>query len=323
MKMAAVFPGQGAQHVGMGKYLYDNFKSTQHLFEEANDVLRINFNKLCFDGPESDLMLTENTQPALLLVSVATFQVLKEEVGFKPMAAAGHSIGEYAAVVTAQALDFSSGLRAVRLRGQSMQKAVPVGTGGMLAVMGLTDSETRVLCQWATEEAKLGVLQPANFNSPGQVVISGHQSMVEWLQAHIKESPLDPTKRVKLIPLKVSAPFHCALMEPAQEEMAQVLKDMNFKVAEWPIIQNFVAEPVREAAALRKNLISQVSGPVRWTECVQTLHHTGAEQVIECGPGKVLTGLIKKIEASLPVLSTSNAEELKAAEELIKKANNL
>ncbi len=314
---AALFPGQGSQHSGMGRFLFDEFKLVRELFEEASDSLSLDFKKLCFEAPESELALTENTQSALLLVSTATYRALGSLVDFKPQAASGHSVGEYAALVSAQALPFSQALRAVRARGQAMQSAVPVGQGGMLAVMGLSQDQVEQLCRWVEEKSQIRPLEPANFNAPGQVVVSGQLKAIEWLQSHFTPEVLKPQPgRVKLIPLKVSAPFHCSMMKPAEEQMAPVLADMDFQRAQFPVVQNFVAEPVEEASALRENLLLQICGPVRWIECVGSLKALGVQRCIELGPGKVLSGLVKKIAGD--DLITSNIQSLEDLKHLEK-----
>jgi [acyl-carrier-protein] S-malonyltransferase len=277
---AALFPGQGSQTVGMGRFLFEQFPTAKQTFEEASDALQINFKKLCFEGPESDLQLTENTQPALLLVSTATFRVINHELGVQIGAAAGHSVGEYAAVVAAGTVTFTDALRAVRVRGQAMQKAVPVGEGGMAAVMGLTDDQVIRLCTWAEQESGLTPLEPANFNAPGQVVISGSAKAIEWLRANAKPEAMsdafpEGAPRVKLIPLAVSAPFHCSLMKPAEEQMRLVLNEISFNDARFPIVQNITAHETRDANTLRDNLVLQVSGAVRWTQCMARLKSMG------------------------------------------------
>ena len=298
---AALFPGQGSQSIGMGQFLFENFAIARETFEEAGDTLKINFKKLCFEGPQEDLQLTENTQPALLLVSTATFRVIESIAGIKIGAAAGHSIGEYAAVSTAGAMKFTDALHAVRIRGQEMQKAVPVGQGGMVAVMGLTDEQVIHLCKWAEETSGLSPMEPANFNAPGQVVISGSQKLVDWMKINAKAELFAPeTPRMKLIPLSVSAPFHCSLMKPAQEAMALVLGETKFVDAAWPIVQNVTAEETQSAGLLRTRLIEQVSGSVRWTQCMLRLKAMGATNFIEFGGGKVLSGLAKKIDSTGP-----------------------
>ena len=312
---AAIYPGQGSQQVGMGKFLFENFKEAQHLFEEASDALSLNFKKLCFDGPEDDLALTENTQPALLLVSTVTHQVLKNTAGFAPMAACGHSIGEYAAVVGSGACKFTDALKAVRKRGEFMQSAVPVGQGSMAAVLSMTPEQVEIICKKATNESKLGVVEPANFNAPGQIVVSGSKAALDWLIANYNASWLEGSPRGKFIPLKVSAPFHCSLMKPAEEKMKVVLGDMPFQKAAYPVIQNVNAKPETDGASIRDNLVLQVSRPVRWIECVMELKKQGAQKLIELGSGKVASGLVKKIDSEAFTTFTINSlEDLKAVE---------
>ncbi len=317
---AAVFPGQGSQHVGMGKFLFENFKSTRLLFEEASDAIKINFKKLCFEGPESDLTLTENTQPALLLVSYATLQALRESCGIQFSAFAGHSIGEYAAVVAAGSLKFSDGIAAVRHRGQFMQEAVPVGEGAMLAVLGLEDEQVKKVCAWAEEQTGLKPLSPANFNCPGQVVISGNKKIADWLKANFKPEVVNPpAKRSKFIELKVSAPFHCAMMMPAQNKMEFILNSLTFKDVNTPVVQNFDAEATTGGAQLRQKLIQQVSAPVLWTQCITQLKNLGVNRLIESGPGQVLAGLTKKIDSEhFKSFNINSIDEIKALESQVK-----
>lgn len=310
---SSLYPGQGSQSPGMGKFLFEEFALARHAFEEASDALHIDFKKLCFDGSADDLGLTENTQPCLLLVSTATDRVLRKELGLRTVAAAGHSIGEYAAVVAAGALPFAQAMRAVRLRGQAMQTAVPVGLGGMTAVMGLEPDQIRELCAWAENGSGDGPVQPANMNAPGQIVISGKKSALDWLAANYKPDMFPG--RVKFIPLKVSAPFHCAMMMPAEEKMRAVLGEMPFRDAEFPIVQNFTALPTTNAAELRENLIRQVSAPVRWIECVREVIDAGASKAVEAGIGKVVSGLVKKIAPEgLQVFNLNSLEDLKVIE---------
>jgi [acyl-carrier-protein] S-malonyltransferase len=312
-----VFPGQGSQHVGMGKFLFENFKSVQHLFEEASDALSTNFKKLCFDGPEDQLTLTENTQPALLLVSTATYKAFTETCGEnKFKAVAGHSIGEYAAAVAAGSLKFSDGIRAVRIRGQAMQAAVPVGTGSMIAVLGMEDAQVKEICKWAEQESKDSPLEPANFNSPGQVVISGKKTIADFLKNNFKAELLNPpAKRVKFIELKVSAPFHCSMMKPAEEKMKKVLTDMQFSSAKLPIVQNFTAKETTDGNTIRDNLIRQVSAPVLWTQCINRIKELGVQNLIELGPGTVLSGLTKKIDsAHFKSFNIASLEDIKSLE---------
>lgn len=313
---AAIFPGQGSQHPGMGKFLYDEFKIARELFEEASDAIGVDFKKLCFDGTDAELALTENTQPCLLLVSTATFRVFSSLVDFKAKAAAGHSIGEYAALTAANAISFSNAIRAVRSRGQFMQSAVPVGSGGMLAVMGLTPEQVTKLCQWVETETADRPLEPANFNAPGQIVVSGKQSLVEWLIKNFNADIYAPAKpRCKFIPLKVSAPFHCSMMKPAEEKMESVLNGMEFKDADFPIVANVTAQATENARELRTLLIRQISSPVRWVECVEELRRLGAQRMIEFGCGRVLSGLGKKIDSeNIQTFNINSLEDLQSLE---------
>ncbi|MBX3022333.1 MAG: ACP S-malonyltransferase [Bdellovibrionales bacterium] len=316
---SALFPGQGSQSPGMGKFLCEEFATARRAFEEASDILSIDFKKLCFEGSEADLALTENTQPCLLLVSTATYRVLNEEFGFAPKAAAGHSVGEYAAVVAAGSLPFSSAVRAVRTRGEAMQSAVPLGEGGMTAVMGLEPEQVFELCRWAEKTSGLTPVQPANINAPGQIVISGRKALLDWIPTNFKSDMFASNPRVKFIPLKVSAPFHCAMMKPAEEKMAIVLGEMTFADARFPVVQNVSAEPVTSGSDLRANLIKQVSAPVRWIECTQKLTQMGADRAIECGSGKVIAGLVKKISVdALKVFNINSMDDLKLAETQLK-----
>ena len=311
-----LFPGQGSQAPGMGRFLFDQFKVAQDVFQEGSQALGLDLKKLCFESDEKTLALTENTQPALLCVSTAAFRILKTEVNLIPDSAAGHSIGEYAALVAAGSLAFSEAIKAVRVRGQAMQSAVPVGQGGMTAVLGLEDEQVRFLCEWTVKKSGFSPLSPANFNSPGQVVISGSMKALNWLKENFDASVIPgEAKRAKLIPLTVSAPFHCDLMKPAEEKMRQVLSEIQFKDAAFPIVQNFTADFVSDAATLRENLIRQVSAPVLWTQSVKKIREHGTAQGIECGHGKVLAGLIKKIDPEFKVWANQSLEDL----ELIKK----
>jgi [acyl-carrier-protein] S-malonyltransferase len=304
----------------MGRFLYDDFTIAQRLFEEASDALHVDFRKLCFDGSEADLALTENTQPCLVLVSTATYEVLHSEFGFKPQIASGHSVGEYSAVVAAGALKFADAMIAVRKRGQAMQEAVPVGKGGMSAVMGLEPNQIFELCTWAERETGLSPVQPANLNAPGQIVISGNKQLLDWISANFKpEAVSGNVSRVKFIPLKVSAPFHCSMMKPAEEVMQTVLQGMKFETAVFPVVQNVSAEAVTDGAMLRENLVRQISAPVRWIECVQNVIRAGHPHAIEVGSGKVLSGLAKKIDSThLQTSNVNSLEDLKAVGAQIK-----
>jgi [acyl-carrier-protein] S-malonyltransferase len=320
----AIFPGQGSQTVGMGRYLFENFTLAKQSFEEASDTLGLNFKKLCFDGPEADLQLTENTQPALLLVSTATFSVVMQNTDLQIAAGAGHSVGEYAAAVATGSLRLTDALKAVRLRGQAMQRAVPVGQGGMVAVLGLTDEQVRKLCLWVEESSGFRPLQPANFNAPGQVVISGSSQAIAWLRENARTDIFAPeTPRMKLIPLAVSAPFHCEMMKPAQDEMQAHLAELEFRDAKWPVVQNVTAAPVTSGIELRKNLVEQVSGAVQWTGCMRGLSGLGVSRLIEFGSGKVLSGLAKKISPENEVAFNLNSlEDIHHLELALKKASS-
>ncbi|MGE0764222.1 MAG: ACP S-malonyltransferase [Bdellovibrionales bacterium] len=316
MMIALLYPGQGSQHTGMGKFLCDNFKLANHIFEEASDAIKVDLKKLCFDAPESELTLTQNSQPALLTVSTATSRVLNSLVPIKPIAAAGHSAGEYAAAVNAEALEFTAAVRAVRIRGEAMQEAVPAGVGGMAAIMGMTSEHVEAICDWVNKTSGAGPLEPANYNAPGQIVISGTKAAITWLQQNYAPNKVPGVSgRLKLIPLKVSAPFHCSMMKPAELRMAEVLKQMTFRDARHPIVQNVTAEPVTEAELLRQNLIKQIASPVRWNECVERLRAMGVDTFIEAGCGRVLSGLTKKIDSNvLNTFNINSKEELLAFE---------
>ncbi len=314
--IGAIFPGQGSQFVGMGKALYEEFKSFRENFELASDATKVNFKKLIFEGPESDLVLTENTQPALLLVSYATYELLEELFDFRPDYTAGHSLGEYTALVAANSINFEEAIPAVKARGKFMQEAVPVGKGGMAAILGLEDPEVRRLCEWA-ETAFGGPVEPANFNSPGQVVISGNKSTIDQIITNFdSEKVLGVKKRAKVIALNVSAPFHCTMMRPAEEKMAAILRQMYFnEELSVGVVQNYSAEEAGKKdgddAIIRENLIRQISSPVLWTQSVKRLKQLGVRRVIECGPGKVLTGLVKKIDSEMVTFNIQNLEDIR------------
>jgi len=303
--VAFVFPGQGAQYPGMGKELADNFSVARQVFEEANDALGFDIASLCFNGPEEALKLTTNTQPAILTVSVAALKVLQAETGLVPGYAAGHSLGEYSALVCAGALAFADAVRIVRQRGSFMQEAVPVGLGAMAAIMGLEGEALQEVCRQAAQGE---VVAPANFNSPGQVVIAGHATAVERAMELAKGQG---AKRA--LPLPVSAPFHCSLMVPAGERLAKILSDINVHSMTFPVVTNVEASPNGEASRVKELLVAQVSAPVRWDESVLKMSALGVERYIEIGPGKVLSGLIKRIVKGS---SVANIEDLSGLEGL-------
>ncbi len=315
---AFLFPGQGSQAPTMGQFLFDNFKEAKNIFEEASDAIAIDLKKLCFSGSVEDLALTENTQPAILTVSIATSEVLTKVLGFKPQVTAGHSVGEYASFVLAKSLKFSDAVRAVRVRGQAMQSAVPVGQGGMVATLGLNEVQVQFLCQWAVEGSGHSPLSPANYNCDGQIVISGNQKTIDWLKANFKAEILPgEAKRAKLIPLQVSAPFHCEMMKPAQLKMEQFFSEVQFSNAQIPIVQNVNAESVMNSDELKQNLITQVTAPVKWTQSMQTIKGLGHSQCFEVGHGTVLKGLLKKIDSEFfKVANINSLEDLKLIEAL-------
>jgi [acyl-carrier-protein] S-malonyltransferase len=304
MTLAFVFPGQGSQKVGMGQALAEAFPEAREAFREADAALGLPLSRLCFEGPEDELMLTSNTQPAILTASVAAFRVLGSR-GLRPDWVAGHSLGEWSALVAAGALDFADAVSAVRKRGQYMQEAVPVGEGAMAAILMLDLAAVEEACR---EAADGQVVVPANINSPGQVVIAGHAAAVDRAMEKCKARGARRAVR-----LPVSAPFHCPLMNPAQDRVAADLARIPFRAPEAPLVNNVDARPVRTAEECRQGLVRQVSAPVRWEECVQELVRQGADTFVEVGPGQVLSGLIRKIDKGARVLNVEDPASLDAA----------
>jgi [acyl-carrier-protein] S-malonyltransferase len=304
--IAFVFPGQGAQKVGMGKALAERFPICRETFDEADRALGESLSRLCFEGPEARLQLTENTQPSILAVSVAACRLV-ESRGVQPAFAAGHSLGEYSAHVAAGTLSFADALRTVRRRGQFMQEAVPLGEGAMSAILGLDAASVSRVCADARAQLAGRVVSPANLNAPGQVVIAGHSDAV----ARAGELAKSAGAR-RVIPLSVSAPFHCALMQPAEERLAPVLDALPVRDPRIPVVANVDAEPKRTGPASIAALIRQVSSPVRWEDVVRRLIAEGAQTFVELGPGTVLAGLIKKIDRAVTVLSVEDPEGLAA-----------
>ena len=295
--VATVFPGQGSQAPGMGKVLAEKFPVARQVFEEADDALGFAISRLCFEGPAEDLQLTENTQPAILTVSVAAFRAMKESGIEAPAFVAGHSLGEYSALVAAGALSLSDAVRTVRARGQYMQEAVPVGTGAMAAVIGGELGDIERICRDASGDQVCSI---ANFNSPGQAVIAGNTEAVD----RAIELLSGVAKRV--IRLKVSAPFHCALMKPAQDRLAADLERLSFNEPAIPVVTNVDARPTTAPAELRDALVRQVSAPVRWLESMQFLIQQGVDTFIEAGPGKVLAGLMRQTSRDVKTLNVED-----------------
>jgi [acyl-carrier-protein] S-malonyltransferase len=290
-KYAFLFPGQGSQYPGMGKELAENFAVVRQTFEEADDALASKLSRICFEGPESDLLLTENTQPALLATSTAFYRLIKSETGLQASCFAGHSLGEYSALVAAGALTFADALRTVRARGSFMQDAVPVGTGAMAAILGVEPDVVAGVCAAAAQGE---VVVPANYNCPGQIVISGQASAVNRVVEMAKEHGI---RKVLLLP--VSVPSHCSLMAGAGERLAAVLDAVAVMPLQTPVVSNVEAKPYTEAERVKELLVAQISSPVLWEASVREMAASGVTRVVEVGPGKVLTGLAKKIDKNL------------------------
>jgi [acyl-carrier-protein] S-malonyltransferase len=303
MSVAFVFPGQGSQQVGMGRALAAAFPQSREVFEEADSALGFGLSRLCFEGPEGELQLTANTQPAILAASIAALRPLVA-AGARPAWVAGHSLGEYSALVAADALSLADALRTVRRRGQYMQEAVPVGTGAMAAILGLDLLSVEAACR---EAAGGEVVSAANVNAPGQVVIAGHAAAVDRAAERCRAAG---AKRAVRLP--VSAPFHCALMKPAQERLRPELAALSFRDPAVPLVTNVDARPARDASSCRDGLVRQVSGAVRWQESVELLAREGVTTFVEVGPGTVLSGLVRKIAKGAQVLNVDSPASLEA-----------
>lgn len=306
MSRALVFPGQGSQAVGMGKELAGAFACAREVFEEIDDALDQDLSKLMFEGPDDELILTENAQPAIMAVSMAVMRSLSTEGGFELGAraafVAGHSLGEYSALAAAGCFSLADTARLLKIRGRAMQEAVPVGEGAMAALMGL---ELDVVSAIAAEASSEGACAVANDNAPGQVVVSGAAAAVERAMEIAKEKG---AKRA--IPLPVSAPFHCSLMAPAADAMAEALADVTMTPVTVPVIANITAAPVIAPPEIRRLLVEQVTGMVRWRECVLTMRAEGVDTLVEIGAGKVLAGLARRIDKDLEAVSLGTPETL-------------
>lgn len=302
-KIAFIFPGQGSQSVGMGKSFYDGFDAARRTFEEANDILGYDLAKMSFEGPAEELDKTENTQPALLTASIAALRVLREKTDVAPFFFSGHSLGEYTALVAAGSLEFKDAVKLVHLRGKFMQESVPAGTGKMCAILGLAIEDVTDICAQATDGASKVV--PANINSPEQIVISGHADAVDRAALLAKDKG---AKRV--IPLQVSAPSHSPLMEKAAERLTAELNNTAFKNFIAPVITNVEASPLTDSGRVRELLALQLTRPVRWVDIIKKMKAEDVSAVFEIGPGKVLTGLVKRIEKEMNSFNLTEAADL-------------
>ena len=308
-KTAYIFPGQGSQHVGMGKSLYEAFAESREVFERADEALGEKLSTLCFEGPEEALKRTANQQPAILTTSIAAWAAFTKRSALQPVFFAGHSLGEYSALVASGALAFEDAVRAVRMRGQLMQEAVPEGAGAMAVVLGLEVATVQRICGEAAEGQ---VLSPANYNEPNQTVIAGDTAAVERAEKLLKAAG---ARRVLRLP--VSAPFHCPLMLPVKARFASVLEKISFANPSAPVVSNVEASPNADPSRMRELLLAQVAAPVRWTESVEFLSREGVAQLLEFGPGKVLSGLAKRI---CPQMNCANIEDEKSLKALLGEA---
>lgn len=319
-KIAALFPGQGSQYAGMVRVLKTEFPWTNTLFEEASDSIKLDLMKLCLEGPDSELQLTFNAQPAILTTSFAWFEVLKRNLDFKPTVGAGHSLGEYTALLSSRALTLADATRLVRQRGELMQTAVPKGRGKMVALIGLSDDKVKELCVAATHGDSLVV--PANFNAPSQVVVAGHADAVDRLNVIATDGKRPELKARKVIELNVSAPFHCPLMKPVADAFVPFLKSAKWSTLEFPIVSNLDAV-LRQEGDMVSLLRDQIHHSVLWTSSVQTMEKDGAQVYVEMGPGKVLTGLVKRIAEKGMLFNLDTLEDFKKFEKAYKENFNV
>ena len=305
-KLAFVFPGQGAQFVGMGKDFYDKFDFAKKYFDEADNALGYSIKKMCFEGSEDDLKLTANTQPAILIVSVIAAELLKSE-GIRADIAGGHSLGEYSALVVAGSIKFADAVKVVHKRGEFMQEAVPVGKGSMAAIIGVADDIIIDACN------KAGEVQAVNFNCPGQTVIAG---TVDGVNKAVEILKSVGAKRAVILP--VSAPFHSKLMKPAAEKLSIELDKIEIKNSEIPVASNFTGKLENDSVEIKNNLVSQADNPVHWIDCVKSMQDFGADIFIECGPGKTLCGFNRKIDKQIKNFNVENLESLNKTLESLK-----
>ena len=312
-KLAFLFPGQASQYPGMGRELAEKFPESRAVFDEADAALGFSISQLCFEGSEDALKLTENTQPVILTVSVAAYRALEKQ-GITPDFTAGHSLGEYSALVAAGALEFSTAVKLVRGRGRYMQEAVPAGVGAMAAILGLAPAEVADICKKAAGQE---VVAPANMNSPEQTVISGHAAAVKRAVEIASQSG---AKRAVILP--VSAPFHCELMMPAQKRLEPDLRAANFNALRYPLITNVDAEAITTADEARDALIRQVTQPVRWMDSIHEMIEAGVAMFVEVGPGKVLSGLLRQIDRSVRASNVEDAASLQVTLDRIAQARS-
>lgn len=301
---AFVFPGQGSQYAGMGRDVAERYPAARRVFDDIDTELGYSISTLCFEGPEEQLKLTENTQPAILAVSSAIHAVLEEHGLARRDLVAGHSLGEYSAIVSVGGLTPAEAAKIVHLRGKFMQEAVPVGTGGMAALIGPSVEDAKAICDEAAEGEIVSV---ANINAPGQIVIAGTKAGIERAIAVAKAKGVR-----RALPLPVSAPFHCELMKPAEEKLRPILDDAHFKDLWVALVSNVDASPIGTATAVRNALLRQVASPVRWVESVQRMVSMGVKRFVEVGPGNVLTGLIKRIDPNVELVNISDVPSLEA-----------